>query len=359
MRFFKKVVTVEKIIEENDNYQVITTLETSSPAYVFKKFSGRATPGEKVILNFTATKLKLGTGGYDFVVGILRDEQEPFEDEILSHLIKLNYTPYQFSTTVVEETEAYHQAVIQFDKHKMIKSAVAVLTIHSHLLPFLLGLKKEFHNVRSVVVLDDSTCLPAFLSSLLNYIFNQDLVFASITTGHAFGGTYEALNIPSALIFASFSLEADVIVCAPGFGLKGTGSKFGHTAVRSCEALFYAESLGATPYLVPRISFAEKRERHHGLSHHTVEIMQIKKDGFKFLLPQLNYPDLDAIFEKLPPFNGQILSFPFATEDAIQDLSKHREKLVSMGRSLNDDPYFFVVPYACGCYLGRLLNEAF
>lgn len=358
MRLYKVAATVEKILFETDDYQLITTRETERPAYVFKKFCGCVKPGNKVILNTTATRLNLGTGGYDFVICILSESCSSFEDERSSHLIKLNYTPYQFSIPVVEETEDYLEALRQFEKFKKLKSSVAALSIHSHLLPFLLGLKSRNPDVKTAVVLDDSNCLPAFLSSVLNYIKDNMLADAVITVGQAFGGTHEAINHASAFIYASFALKASIIVTAPGFGLKGTGSRFGHSAIKTAEVLFYADNLGARPYLVPRISFADSRERHYGLSHHTVEIAELKKSGFHLLVPEINHEAGHLIFEKAAAFKELVLSFSFDEQIALSKLKSHENMLKSMGRGLKDDPYFFIVPFACGYHLGGEPLEA-
>jgi len=357
MRLHKVVATVKSVLLETDDYQLITTNETDRPAYVFKKFSGIVKPGNKVVLNTTATSLNLGTGGYDFVICILAERHISFEDEKISHLIKLNYTPLQFSIPVVEESKDYIEALNQFENHKKLKSSVAALTIHSHLLPFLLGVKTRNPDVRTAVVLDDSSCLPAFLSSVLNYIRENRLTDAIITVGQAFGGTHEAINHASAFIYASFALKATIIVAVPGFGLKGTGSKFGHSAIRTAEVLFYAESLGAKAYLVPRVSFADNRERHFGLSHHTSEIAEIKKNGFYLLIPEINHEAGSIINEKIAPLKELALCFSINEAAALKVLESHENMLRSMGRGLRDDPYFFIVPFACGYYLGGSAYE--
>ncbi len=49
----------------------------------------------------------------------------------------------------------------------------------------------------------------------------------------------------------------------------GTGTRYGHGGIAVAEAANTALALGGVPVIAPRISLADPRERHRGLSHHT------------------------------------------------------------------------------------------
>jgi hypothetical protein len=67
----------------------------------------------------------------------------------------------------------------------------------------------------------------------------------------------------------------DVAVCSVGPGIGGTGTQFGHGAVSLAEAANVASALGGTPILAERVSAADERERHRGVSHHTRAVLEL------------------------------------------------------------------------------------
>src|SRR5690606_17148661 len=91
-----------------------------------------------------------------------------------------------------------------------------------------------------------------------------------ITAGHAFGGDLEAVTPASALAVAHAALKADAIVIAMGPGVVGTGTPLGTTALEQGPLLDAAGALGGTPIAAARLSGADPRVRHRGISHHTM-----------------------------------------------------------------------------------------
>ncbi|MCX7832364.1 MAG: DUF3866 family protein [Actinobacteria bacterium] len=359
MRLLKKVATVSKIVKQNSYYQIVQVKETEFPAISFIQFVGSLSKGDKVILNTTATELNLGTGGYDFVIAKIGEGCLSFEDEKESHIMKLNYTPLQFSTTFIEESEEYDEALRIFEEKGRIDAPVFVLTIHSHILPLLIGLNRSINDARVTLIIDDSACLPAYMSQTLDYCVKNNLVYDVITSGNSFGGKKEATNCLSAMIYASFANKSKVIVVSPGFGIKGSGKKFGSSAIRALESLSYAESLKAPAFLVPRISFAEKRDRHYGISHHTAEIAYLKGSGFFIPLPEFVHNDdlNEYIRRQLRKVESLLIDFKVQT-DLLSDLREHSNYLRSMGRGIEDDPFFFLTPYSIGLNFGVVMDEA-
>lgn len=359
MRLYKKFATVKEVTFENEHYQIIKTVETEFPAISFKAFVKPLKTGDRILLNTTATELGLGTGGYDFVMSCLQDEPFSFEDENCSHIMKLNYTPCQFSTPFLEETNEFDVALEMHRKEGKLKSKVIVITIHSHLIPLLLGLKESFRNSKTAVIVDDSSSLPVLISDALSFCKNEGLLQATISCGNSFGADYESLNLASAMIFASFALDAEFVIITPGFGIKGSGKKFGHSAIRQAEALFYAQSLKSFSCLVPRVSGADSRKRHRGVSHHTLEILELKREGF--FLPVFRFEDFDPIAategaESLMESRA-VLELE-ACRKELEERLNCRDRLISMGRKYEQDPHFFLTPFACGYYWEVVEREA-
>lgn len=359
MRILKKTATVAEIVEDKPEYQIVLLNESANPAISFKPFTGELKPGDTVLLNITATYLNLGTGGYDYVVAKMENGSLDFESEKESHIMKLNYTPFQASFPFLEETQEYRNALKKFENSKSLNTNVFVFSIHSHIYPFVVGVKSAYPDKTIAVIIEDSSGLPVFLSRLLKSCLKESLISAVISCGQAFGADYEAMNLASALIFSSYALNAEITVVAPLFGLKGAGVKFGHSALKLAEALFYAEALNGTGFLMPRVSFAEKRERHYGVSHHTIEIIELKKTGFFIPLPAFkdNEEANRILINQLKPYEELLVAFKFSEEEA-DFLLENQEHLKSMGRTYADDPYFFLVPYAAGRKLEVILNEA-
>src|SRR5207248_1263351 len=91
----------------------------------------------------------------------------------------------------------------------------------------------------------------------------------TVTAGQAFGGEVEAVNVPSALWLARYTLGADAVVVGMGPGVVGTNTALGTSSLDVVSSLDSAAALGGTPILCVRASGADERERHRGLSHHT------------------------------------------------------------------------------------------
>ena len=90
-----------------------------------------------------------------------------------------------------------------------------------------------------------------------------------MTVGQAYGGEYEAVTLHSGLLAARHVLGADVAVVIQGPGNVGTGTTWGYTGVAAGEALNAASTLRGRGVGALRVSDADPRERHRGISHHS------------------------------------------------------------------------------------------
>ena len=61
----------------------------------------------------------------------------------------------------------------------------------------------------------------------------------------------------------------------PGPGILGSASALGHGGLAALANAHAALALGSAVVLVPRLSSADPRERHRGLSHHTDTVLRM------------------------------------------------------------------------------------
>ncbi len=93
---------------------------------------------------------------------------------------------------------------------------------------------------------------------------------ATITVGQAFGGDLEAVTLHTGLLAARHVLAADLAVVAQGPGNLGTGTRWGFSGVACGEAVNAAAVLNGRPVASLRVSEADPRDRHRGVSHHSL-----------------------------------------------------------------------------------------
>lgn len=343
-------------------------------AYNYPALYRKIETGDTVLLNTSAVTLGLGTGGRHFVIPysgtdskpVLKDDQEqsleskknddPVSRRHNGHIMKLRYTPWQFPVLAVEEEASPY--------HEQLKSAttldgvpVVAAPLHSMLPGVILGFRALWHlsgrnvNPKIVYIMTDGAALPIALSNIVRELKDKRLLDTTITTGHAFGGDLEAVSIPSALQAARSVGNADLIIVALGPGIVGTGTALGFSSIEQSWVIDVVTHLKGCPITVPRISEADPRERHLGISHHTMTILEFA-----------NHPSSLAISNRMP----QILRQQMYTQLSERNLlNKHSVWLIddppaqqlfqeaqievkSMGRGVTQDPAFFQATVSAG-----------
>nr|WP_207145757.1 DUF3866 family protein [Brevibacillus brevis] len=230
--------------------------------------------GDLLLINTTAVRLELGTGGYHFVVGKVT---QPEETDVLpnewGHVMKMRYSPWQLAVdTVEEQASPYHHLFLQEDL-SLEGTPVLISELHSLLPVAVLALRKKNPNARIVYVMPDGASLPIALSQHVHRLKAIGGLDATVTTGHAWGGDRESLTIHSGLLAAHHVEHADIIICMLGPGVTGTGTSYGFSGIQLAEVIHAVSTLGGTPFFIPRISFGDQRPRHYGVSHHTISII--------------------------------------------------------------------------------------
>jgi hypothetical protein len=197
----------------------------------------------------------------------------------------------------------------------------------------------------------DGAALPLALSDLVAALRERELVDATITCGHAFGGDHEAVSVYSALAVARHIVQADATIVAMGPGIVGTASRLGFSGIEVGPILDAAIGLGGVPIACLRVSFADPRPRHRGLSHHSATALSIAIRGRALIpLPTVGGEEEKVLRADLETSGltdrHEVIDVPPA---GIIELLAHPDlAVVSMGRPAADDPVLFEAAAAAG-----------
>jgi hypothetical protein len=271
--------------------------------------TGPVQVGDEVLVNVQARELALGSGGFDILYANLT-RGIGLEGEPGAHVMTLPYTPLQQAASHVEEDGPLAETLAGLP--------VVCCTLHSQVAPVCAALA----GLRVVYVQVGGGALPVSLSDIVRTLRERGLVEVTVATAPCVDGDVQAVNIYSALAWCA-ARKAEVVVCSIGPGIVGTATFLGHGAIAAVEVANAAAALGGRAVLVPRISAADERPRHRGLSHHTEAVLQ-----------------LCAVPPHVP--SGDELDAP-GWREACEDLP-----LSHMGRGADDDPLFFAAAFAAG-----------
>ncbi len=250
----------------------IEPAESDLPADVkvlaYPHLIGEPRVGDRILLNVTAQALGLGTGGYALAVA-LPDRLPPDPPPGPGHLVKARYTPLQTIVLGVEEPDSPHHEVLE-NADDLDGMPVITADLHSALPAICAAIQYDRPGTRIAYVMTDGGALPLWFSRTVAGLRAADWLCGSVTVGQAFGGDLEAVTVHTGLLAAKLVLGADVAIVSQGPGNLGTGTKWGFSGVACGEAVNAAATLGGRPIGVLRVSEADPRERHRGLSHHSV-----------------------------------------------------------------------------------------
>jgi len=156
----------------------------------------------------------------------------------------------------------------------------------------------------------------------------------TVTAGQAFGGQREAVNVAHAL---QLTIDCDAVVVGMGPGSLGTDSTLGFSGLEVASILGLGV-LGREAIVALRWSDADPRDRHRGLSHHSVTALKLTPEPVVVPVPngsprpkvgdhevvEVEVPDVCALFE----------------EAGLE--------VRTMGRTPEEDPGFFAYAAAAG-----------
>lgn len=319
----------------------------SEHAYVLTQLTGDVATGDQVIVNTTAVELGLGTGGWHVVHWNL--ERTTWSERGPGHIIKSRYTSLQADVGSAEE-----HATAEFAHVESIDGMpVVAAALHSQVPAIAAAFKSAAPTSRLGYVMTDAAGLPLVLSDLVAELRDRKLIDATITCGHAFGGDYETVSIYSALAVARHLASMDAVVVAMGPGIVGTATRLGFSGIEVGQALDAADALGGIPIACLRASFADHRERHQGVSHHTRTTLRLAcRAGTLVALPAVGGDDEARLRADLADSGlfdrHEVMSVD--PGDILGLLASHGLAITSMGRTAEEDPILF----QCAAAAGRL-----
>lgn len=300
----------------------------------YNGLTGEAAVGDQVLVNTTATDLKLGTGGFDYVITNLSRLGGQFGTTD-GHIIKGRYLPCQHSVLTLEEQSQYAHVW----EASLERVPVLVGQLHSQMLPSAQGLKSAGFE-RVVYIMTDCGALRIGLSNDVLFAKKHSLVAATITCGQASGGDAECVTLHSALLAAVHIFGADAIIVCQGPGNAGTGTKFGFGGVEMAQNIDIVNKLNGSVVAIARCSSADSRPRHRDLSHHTRTALAMTYSDCLVALPR------DLLRDGIE--NRHRVTWPKGGHRVVHFLLDSGVVLRSMGRTYFDDPLFFEAAAVAG-----------
>ena len=317
---------VDAIHERHDG---LVRLEVGGrPCVAYPRLTGPVALGDEVLVNVQAIELDLGSGGFDILYANLTRGLE-LEPEPGAHVMKLPYTPLQHAVLHAEEgTELPEQ---------LDGMPIVATSLHSQLAPVCAGLR----GTRVAYIQIAGGALPVSLSDAIRALKERGLLHRAIGAGACFGGDDDCANVYSALA-VSRARGAEAVVCGIGPGIVGTGTSLGHGGVVAAAAANAANALGGVPVIAPRVSGADPRERHRGLSAHTLAVLELCLGPVRVAWPAgvVAPAELGAVEEV------DVSGWP----EACAGLP-----LSHMGRGPDEDPDFFAAAFAAGRLAASLM----
>jgi hypothetical protein len=305
-------------------------------AWADEALLGEMRVGDEVVVNVAALDLRLGSGGFDVVhVNLTRGLDA--SGEAPDHVIKLNYTSLQHPVGPVElPSQAGGRSI-----------PVLVLPLHGHLAPAAWATGQAAPGLRAGYVQTGGGALPGSLSRDVAKLRERDLLCGHITAAPVYGGEQEALSVAGALDAAANGLGWDAAIVGPGPGIIGSETRLGHGGMAALDNAHAALALGFPTLLSPRLSEADPRERHRGVSHHTLTVLELLLGGVRVPLPEGN-PEVAAQLASAANDRHKL-------HEAQPDLAGYAAAGLparTMGRGIEEDELFFSAALAAGHVLG-------
>jgi hypothetical protein len=336
------------------------------PAIADVGLIGTSRQGDEVIVNVQARDLGLGSGGFDVVHANLTRGLS-LEGTPGAHVMKLNYTSLQHAVAPVEDERL----------ELPLGQPIAVLALHGQLAAVAWAFAQANPGGRLGFVQTPGGALPGGHSRIVRTLRERGLLAGHITAGAAYGGEGEAITTAGALHHGVRTLGWDAAVCGPGPGIVGSNSPLGHGGMHALDSAHTAIALGAPTLVVARMSSADERPRHRGISHHTLTVLDLLLEPVTVALPAgIRSPAgadlrarLGSVFgssaERIRPQMELDVDRParMARHDwrrAPVDMPAYLASGLpaeTMGRVLVEDPLFFGAALAGGTVLSDLCEH--
>ena len=226
---------------------------------------------------------------------------------------------------------------------------VVTADLHSALPAVCAAILADRPDTRIAYVMSDGGALPLWFSRTVAGLRDAGWLVGSVTVGQALGGDLEAVTVHSGLLAARLVLRADIAVVAQGPGNLGTGTRWGFSGVACGEAVNAAGTLGGRPVGVLRVSEADGRERHRGLSHHSLTAYgRVALSPALLAVPDEQSPFWDAVREQATPLTERHTLREIDCRGLDEALAASPVGLSTMGRGPDADRANFLAAAAAG-----------
>jgi hypothetical protein len=313
-------------------------------AWADEALLGEMRKGDELVVNVAALDLGLGSGGFDVVHANLTRGLD-VSGARGEHVMKLNYTSLQHPIEPVERPAGEPGAGCSIP--------VLVLPLHGHLAPAAWSAAQASPGLRVGYVQTAGGALPGALSRDVAQLRERGLLCDHVTAAPAYGGEREAMSVAGALDAAADSLDWDAALVGPGPGIIGSETRLGHGGMVALENAHAALALGLPTFLSPRLSEADPRERHRGVSHHTLTVMELLLSGVEVPVPA-GHPEVATQLAGAAGDRHKLLE---AQPDPAGYAASGLPARV-MGRGIEEDELFFSAPLAAGQILSAFRNQA-
>ncbi len=338
-------------------------------AVAYEALTGVPVTGERVRLEVSALDRALGTGGHAMVSARL--DALPADPPREGHLVKARYMPDQVMVTGVDEQGTTHHGLLSqpIGDVDLEGMPVVVADLHSSLPAVLAGLRSPdgARQPRVVYVMTDGGALPLAYSRLVAALSEAGWLAGTVTAGQAWGGDIEAVSVHNALLAARHVLHADAAIVIQGPGNLGTETPWGFSGVACGDAVNAIATLGGRPVACLRVSQADARPRHLGISHHSMTAYgRVALAGADVVIPILEGAlgarvrrEAEVLCEPRPgAAQHRLVEVP---ADGLMELLRAAEaetgvRLSTMRRGLDEDTAAFIAAAAAGRHVRRILD---
>ena len=338
-------------------------------AVAYEALTGLPGAAERVRLEVSALDRALGTGGHAMVSSRL--DVLPPDPPREGHLVKARYMPDQVMVTGVDEQGTAHHGLLSqpIGSLDLEGMPVVVADLHSSLPAVLAGLRSPdgARQPRVVYVMTDGGALPLAYSRLVAALSEAGWLAGTVTAGQAWGGDIEAVSVHNALLAARHVLHADAAIVIQGPGNLGTETPWGFSGVACGDAVNAIATLGGRPVACLRVSQADARPRHLGISHHSMTAYgRVALAGADVVVPILEGAlgaqvrrEAEVLCEPRPgAAQHRLVEVP---ADGLMELLRAAEaetgvRLSTMRRGLDEDTAAFIAAAAAGRHVRRILD---
>lgn len=323
------------------------------PAIAYVDLVGTPQAGDSVLLNTGALELGLGTGGFAIVVAV--PGRLPPDAGGPGHLVKARYTPLQVTVLGADEPDSPDHGVLR-DADDLSGMPVVVADLHSALPAVLAGVRADRGRTRVAYVMTDGGALPLAFSRAVAELRAAGWLVGTVTVGQAYGGDLEAVTLHSGLLAARLVLGADLVVVTQGPGNLGTGTRWGFSGVAAGEAVNAAGVLGGRAVASLRVSGADPRPRHRGISHHSLTAYgRVALQAADVVVPRLTGELGVAVRAQAAPLADRHRLVEVALDGLEDALGGCPTPLSTMGRGVDQELAYFLAAAAAGRHAAALL----